>query len=228
MYNNPNSPRFAPPAKGISKSTIIWICVGVVLLFLFISGCTTYNSIKKASIEVDTEWGNVQAQYQRRYDLFPNLVATVKGAAAHERNTLQGVTEARVGINPNVEKAGQELIAAADGTKTSFSPDGAVDEPDPAKYARAERAYGVYINAVAEAYPQITASDNFKSLQAEISGTENRISTARTRYNTAVKEYNMSIATFPRNVFASLFGFNSKQAFQSDAGAERRPDVSFE
>lgn len=236
MNTPPPSIGYAPTG-GIKKSTIIWICVGVAMLFLLMGGCSTYNNIKKDSIEVDAKWGDVQAQYQRRFDLFPNLVSTVKAAAKHEQNTLQGVTNARVGLptpqvepmNPTVLKAQQEMEEAVAAATPAFNgPNGTTAAPDPAKYQRAEQAYSMYINAVHEAYPQITATENFKQAQAEITGTQNRVTTAVMRYNEAVKQYNVSIATFPRNIVAGIFGFQDKAMFQADAAAQKNPELNYD
>ncbi len=228
MNNNFNSNGFAPK-KGLSKSAIIWICVGVSILFLLFGTCSTYNSIQKSSIVVDEAWANVQTQYQRRLDLIPNLVNTVKGAAKHESSVQVGTAEVRSGnaLDPKVSAAGDELMAATEQAQAFSGPDGNAS-PDPAKYSNVDRAYGVYINAVREAYPTVTATKNFSDLTAEIAGTENRISTERSRYNEAVKNYNTSIVTFPRNIIAGMFGFAKKQMFQADAAAAKAPTVDFE
>lgn len=221
-FNTPNG--FAKP-KGLSKSTIIWICVGVTLLFLLLGTCTTYNSIAKSSVSVDEAWGNVQSSYQRRLDLIPNLVNTVKGAAKNEQQIAVGSAEVRSGNK--VAAAEKDLLDAKAQAEAFSGPNGDAT-PDPAKYANFDRAYGVYINAVHEAYPTVTSTEAYKNLMAELAGTENRINTERNRYNESVKNFNTSIITFPRNIVAGLFGFQAKQMFQADAAAQKAPQVDFE
>ncbi len=224
---NYGAPGFAPK-KGISKANIIWICVGITLLFLLFGTCSTYNSVQKSSVAVDEAWGNVQTQYQRRLDLIPNLVNTVKGAAAHETDVQKGTAEVRSGAVGEYEKAEKELLDATEQAKGTFSgPDGK-DAVSPAKYSRLDNAYGIYVNAVHEAYPQVTATDAYKDLMAELAGTENRINTARMRYNETVKSYNLGIVTFPRNLVAGVFGFQPKQMFQAESAAAKAPTVDFE
>lgn len=169
--NTQNNIGFAP-RKGLSKSLIIWICVGVTLLFLLFGTCTTYNSVQKSSIAVDEAWGNVQSQYQRRFDLIPNLVNTVKGAARHEEAVQVGTAEVRANrgaqpLDPRVEAAGKELLQAAESAQAFSGPDAAAT-PDPSKYANFDRAYGIYVNAVHEAYPGITATESYNNLMAEL------------------------------------------------------------
>lgn len=218
QYNNIG---FSKP-KGLSRSSIIWICVGVTLLCLLLGTCTTYNSIKKSSIGVDEKWGNVQAAYQYRFDLIPQLVSTVKGAAKNEKEIAVGSAKVRA-----LGDAEKDLTNATAQTEAFSGPDGN-SAPDPNKYANLDRAFGVYINAVHEAYPNITSTAAFKDLMDQLKGTETRIKTERIRYNEAVKEYNLSIATFPRNIVASLFGFQDKQMFNADAAAQKAVTVDFE
>lgn len=218
QYNNIG---FSKP-KGLSRSSIIWICVGVTLLFLLLGTCTTYNSIKKSSIGVDEKWGNVQAAYQYRFDLIPQLVSTVKGAAKNEKDIAVGSAKVRA-----LGKAEQNLTEAVAQAQSFSGPDGNT-APDPNKYANLDHAYGVYINAVHEAYPNITSTAAFEGLMDQLEGTETRIKTERIRYNEAVKEYNLSIATFPRNIVASLFGFQDKQMFNADAAAQKAVTVDFD
>ena len=217
-YNN--QPGFVTK-KGLSKSAIYWICVGVTLLFLLLGTCSTYNSIKVSSIKVDEAWSNVQTQYQRRFDLIPNLVKTVKATAENEKEIAVGSAKVRA-----LASAESEMMNAKDQAQSFSGPDGAAT-PDPAKYDRFDNAYRLYINAVHEAYPTITSTEAFKGLMAQLEGTENRIATQRMDYNTAVKEYNTSIATFPRNIVSSIFGFQNKQMFNADAAAQKAPEVNF-
>lgn len=212
----------------MSKSKItILIIVGLIAIF-FIGGgaaaCSTYNKMATAEQTVDQSWADVETQYQRRLDLIPNLVATVKGYAKHEKSTLTEVTAMRANA---VDQAGQELLDAAD--QAQATPNGPnARAVNPAAYGNLDRAYGLYINAVHEAYPQLMANENFLDLQKQLEGTENRISTARNRYNATVKDYNVMIVRFPANIFAKMFGFDKKQMFAADAKASKAPTVSFD
>lgn len=212
----------------MSKSKIIiWAIVGVLILLLLgggFSACSTYNKMATEEQNVNQAWGNVQSSYQRRLDLIPNLVSTVKGYAKHEKSTLTDVTAMRTGNA--VEKAGEELLAASKAAGVPNGPD--AQAVSPAQYQNLDKAYGVYINAVHEAYPQLMANENFLDLQAQLEGTENRINTERNRYNEAVGNFNRLIVRFPNNIFAKMFGFNQKQMFQADAAASSAPVVSFD
>ena len=196
----------------MKKGTIILICVlGFVLLLvgIFIS---KYNTLVTMSEDVDAKWANVESVYQRRADLIPNLVSTVKGYAAHEESTLQAVTDART-------------------RATSITIDPATATPEQMEVWMAAQdelggALGRLI-AVAESYPDLKASQNFLQLQAQLEGTENRISVERQNYNKAVKEYNVAVRRFPSNIVASMFGFEPKSMFEAQAGAEVAPVVEF-
>lgn len=198
----------------MKKSTIIWIVVGVVLLILCGTGCSKYNGMVTARNNVENAWSDLQSEYQTRNDLIPGLVETVKGASAHEANTLQAVTDARTKVqsmaNINLED---------------------MDDATLSKYLDAQSeltgAMRTTINAVAEAYPQITATENFKKLQDQIEGCYRRVNTERKDFNQAVKDYNNTIETFPSNIFASIFGFQRKPSYQAPAGAEQAPEIKF-
>lgn len=210
----------------MKKSTKIWIVVGVVVVLLLGMGGCTYNGMVTEEETVDQTWANVQSAYQRRLDLIPNLVSTVKGYAKHEKSTLEGVTAERSGRSAAaVEKAGEELTAAANSVQGFQGPDATA--PTAQQYQALDRAYGLYINAVHEAYPQLMANENFLDLQKQLEGTENRINTERNRYNEAVKVYNVKVRRFPNNIFAGIFGFGTKQPFQADAAAATAPTVDF-
>lgn len=176
-----------------------------------LSSCN-YNSLVDKQQDVDLAWANVENQYQRRADLIPNLVNTVKGYASHESETLEKVTEARA-------KATSINIDAND-----------LDEQTLAKYQQAQgelsQALGRLL-AVTEAYPDLKANENFMNLQTQLEGTENRIATERKRYNEAVREYNGSIHKFPTMIYAGWFGFKDKPVFKAEAGAEKAPEVKF-
>jgi len=180
---------------------------------LFLNGCG-YNQIQKNEEAVFAAWGDVEATYQRRADLIPNLVETVKAYAAHEKETLQGVTNARA-------KVGQTNISAA-------------NLGNAAAMQQFQQAQGELSGAlsrllvVAERYPDLKASANFRDLQHQLEGTENRINVARQRYNTAVQAFNSSIRTFPNNLTNNfLLNLERKEAFKADAGAATAPKVTF-
>ena len=193
----------------MKKSTVIILVVAIVLA---IYGVTIYNTLATASQEVESAWANVETQYQRRSDLIPNLVNTVKGYAAHESQTLEGVIAARA-------KATSVTIDGANMTAEQF-----------AQFTEAQgevtSALGRLI-AVAENYPELKANQNFIELQSQLEGTENRIAVERQRYNEAVKAFNKRVVTFPNNIFASLFGFSKRDFFASQQGADVAPVVEF-
>lgn len=203
----------------MKKSNIVLIVVVIAIGIICGAGCSTYNKLVTAEQAVDKAWADVQTQYQRRYDLIPNLVETVKGYAAHESETLQGVTNARAGIAP-VDTAG--VMQAANAALTA---------PDANAYASAmsnlSKQFSIYVNAVHEAYPDLKANENFKDLQTQLEGTENRIATYRGYYTTAVQDYNLRVKRFPGNIFASLFGFSAKEQFEAETQAQSAPKVQF-
>ena len=192
-----------------------WTVIGaVVVILLIFGGCTIgkYNGIVGNSNDVENAWGKVQTAYQRRADLVPNLVSTVKGAAAHEANTLQAVTDART-------KVGSINISADSLTEENLK-----------KFQQAQNELSSALKsliAVSEAYPNINGTENFRDLQAQLEGTENRISTARTDYTNAVNTYNNSVMKFPGNIVAMIFGFDKKPQFQADESAQTAPKVEF-
>ncbi len=171
-----------------------------------------YNSLVDKQQTVDQNWAEVENQYQRRADLIPNLVATVKGYAAHEENTFTKVTEARskaTSINISADNLNEETLAQFQEAQNQLT--GALKS----------------LLAVSEAYPDLKANENFRDLQVQLEGTENRISVARGRYTEAVKDYNTSIKKFPTTIYAGWFGFTPKPQFKAAAGAETAPKVEF-
>jgi LemA protein len=190
------------------KKYIIWIILGIVVL-LAVSG---YNGLISSREEVNKSWANVETAYQRRADLIPNLVNTVKGAADFEKSTLTAVTEARA-------NATSIHLDANDLTPEKLQ-----------QYQQAQAQLSGALGrllAVAENYPQLKATQNFQELQAQLEGTENRINEARRQFNEAAQSYNVSRQRFPRNILAGLFGFKDKPYFESDKGAEKAPVVKF-
>ncbi len=195
--------------KSMKKSTIIIIAI---LALLAIWAVTGYNGLVAMEENVNGQWSNVETQYQRRADLIPNLVNTVKGYASHERETLEGVIEAR-------SKATRITVNAEDLT--------------PEKLAEYQKAQGAVTSAlgkllaITENYPELKANQNFLELQAQLEGTENRINVARTNFNNTAKEFNTSIRRFPKNILAGLFGFEKRAYFEAAEGAEQAPKVEF-
>lgn len=198
--------------KEISKKQSIWAFVGIVVAILLLWIAASYNSLVRSSESVESSFGTVQTQYQRRADLIPNLVSTVKGAADFEQETLTAVVEAR-----------------AKATQISIDPSTATPE-QLQQYQNAQgelsQALGKLL-AIAEAYPQLTATEGFQKLQDQLEGTENRIQTSRADYNAVLKTYNTKVRRFPTVVVAGVFGFDQKPYFEANAGAENAPAVQF-
>lgn len=182
-----------------------------LVLFLPLTSCN-YNSLVEKQQNVDQAWAQVENQYQRRADLIPNLVNTVKGYATHESETFEKVTLAR-------SKATSITIDANN-----------LNEETLMKYQEAQNELSQALKsllAVTEAYPDLKANENFMNLQTQLEGTENRIATERMRYTEAVKDYNTSIKSFPTMIYAGWFGFDAKPQFKAEAGAEKAPEVKF-
>ena len=188
---------------------IILVAVVAIIAFWAISG---YNSLVSMDENVSNQWANVETQYQRRADLIPNLVNTVKGYAAHEKETLEGVITAR-------SQATQIKVDPTDLT--------------PEKLAEYQKAQGQLATAlgkllaITENYPDLKANQNFLELQAQLEGTENRINVARKNFNDAAKAYNTAIRRFPKNILAGMFGFDKRAYFEAAEGAEQAPQVQF-
>ena len=204
-----------------NQTLIIIAAIVGILLLLAIPTCSTYNSMVTLNEDAEQSWGEVQNQYQRRFDLIPNLVATVKAYAKHESETLQGVTNARAGITPTDTTA---LMNAANE---------AMNAPDANAYANALKKlsaemskFSINVNAVHEAYPELKASENFSRLQDELAGTENRVEMARNKYTQTVKDYNIKIKRFPANIVAGMFGFEPRQQYEAEQAAQKAPNVN--
>jgi len=193
----------------MKKSTIILVAVIAALAMWAISA---YNGMVKMDESVSTAWSNVENQYQRRADLIPNLVNTVKGYAAHEKETFEAVVSAR-------SKATQMTIDA--------------DNLTPEKLQQSQKAQGEIgaalgrLLAITENYPELKANENFKELQAQLEGTENRISRERRNFNEVARTYNTSIRTFPKSILAGMFGFDKRPYFEAEEGANKAPEVKF-
>ena len=193
----------------MKKSTIIVIALVAIVA---IWGVTSYNGLVKMDEGVNTAWSNVENQYQRRADLIPNLVNTVKGYAAHEKETLEAVMSAR-------SKATQMTINADNLTPEKLQ-----------EYQKAQGEIGAALGrllSITEAYPDLKANENFRELQAQLEGTENRITVERRNFNEVAREYNTSIRTFPKTIIAGMFGFDKRPYFEAEEGANKAPEVKF-
>ncbi len=183
-----------------------------VVAICTMTSCSTYNNMVTLDEAVKTSWSNVETQYQRRADLIPNLVSTVKGYASHEQSTLQAVIDAR-------SKA----------TSVNIS----MDEITPEKMAEYQKAQSAITSAlgrliaVSESYPELKANQNFLELQAQLEGTENRITVARKEFNETTQTYNVAVRRFPANLMAMLFGFDQKPYYEADESAAAAPKVEF-
>ena len=193
----------------MKKSTIIIIVVAVIAI---VWGITGYNGLVGMDEGVQTKWADVETQYQRRADLIPNLVNTVKGYAAHESETLQAVVEARAkATSMNIDPSNMSAEQIANFQKAQ---DGV------------SSALGRLLVTV-EKYPDLKANENFRELQSQLEGTENRISVARRDYNEAARKYNTTLRSFPKNILAGMFGFEKKAYFEAQEGSEQAPTVQF-
>ncbi len=197
----------------MKKSNIILLAIAVLVVMACMGGCSAYNGMVGDQEAATTALANVEATYQRRADLLPNLAKTVQAYAKHEKETLEGVMKAR---------------AAASQVKLD------ADNLTPDKLKAFQEAQGELTQAlgklmvVVERYPDLKASENFHSLQIQLEGTENRINEARQKYNDAVQTYNKTVRTFPNVVFAGMFGFEKMTKFEAAAGSEKAPELNFD
>ncbi len=199
--------------KGAKIGVVILIVLAVIVMAVVSAVRNMYNGFVKLDEDVNQKWSQVQNVYQRRYDLIPNLVETVKGYAAHERETLEAVTEARAKVggvtNLNAADLTPEKLADFQAAQAGLS--GALQR----------------LMVVVEAYPNLKANENFIRLQDELAGTENRIATERMRFTESVQLYNSTIRRFPQMIFAGMFGFAQKAYFEALEGAQAAPQVQF-
>ena len=198
----------------MTKNKKPFILIGIVALIILIGGWLMkgYNGMVNEDENVNLQWGEVENQYQRRLDLIPNLVNVVKGYASHEKETLEGVIEAR-----------------AKATQTTIDPSNMTEE-QLANFQKAQDGLSGALNrlmVVVEKYPELKATDNFKQLQAQLEGTENRITLARKDYNDAATIYNKEVRSFPNSMLAGIFGFSVRPQFKAQEGAESAPTVQF-
>lgn len=196
----------------MKKGYIVLIVIAVLILSIFLWFKGSYNGMVQMNENVSEQWSNVENQYQRRLDLIPNLVSTVKGYAAHEEKTLTDVVNAR---------------AKATQTQINF------DNLNEAALKKLNQTQGELssalsrLMAISESYPDLKANQNFLELQAQLEGTENRIAVERRKFNEVVRSYNAYIRKFPKNIVAGMFGFVAKPYFEANSGAENAPKVEF-
>ena len=196
----------------MKKSYIVIGVIIVIVIGIFMWFKGSYNQMVTRSENVSSQWSNVENQYQRRLDLIPNLVNTVKGYAEHEQNTLTQVVEAR---------------AKATQMQVNFDQ---LDEQTIRKFNNMQGELSSALSrllAISEQYPDLKANENFRDLQAQLEGTENRINVARKKFNDAAQAYNTNIRRFPKNIFAGMFGFDKKAYFEAEEGSEKAPKVEF-
>lgn len=196
----------------MNRKMIATLAVVAVVVLAIVMGISVYNGLVDMDERVKASWSQVENQYQRRADLIPNLVATVKGYAAHEQETLEGVIKARAAATSTTIDAGN------------------MDEAALARFQQSQDALSSALSrlmVVVEKYPELKANEQFISLQHQLEGTENRITTARRDFNETAKEYNTAVRRFPRSLFASLFGFDQRPYFEATAGSEVAPTVQF-
>ena len=193
----------------MKSRTGLYVILGLVVI-LFFWGCSAYNGLIGVDQEVKTKWGAVETNYQRRTDLYNQVIKTISASANFEKSTLTEVIAARsraTSINVNIDDSASLATyqQAQAGLQSAFA----------------------RLMAVAEAYPDLKTTKAFQDFQAQIEGTENRINVARQDYNTAVQSYNLKVKTFPNNIFAGLFGFHEKAFYKANAGSENPPDTEF-
>jgi LemA protein len=195
----------------MSTSKLTLIVIGVLILFLGGCGCTSYNGLINVDQNVKTALSNVETNYQRRTDLYNSVIKVIEGSANFEKSTLKEVINARA----NASKIQLDINDSASLTR----------------YQQAQaQLQGSFsrLMAVAEAYPDLKTTQQFKDFQTQIEGTENRINVARRDFNNAVQEYNLKVKRFPNNIFAGIFGYHERNYFKSDPGSENAPEIHFD
>jgi LemA protein len=203
MAKNKEQETQTEPKKKLSTGWLVGIVVIIVIALIIMSGIGMYNGLVKSEVAVDNQWANVQAVYQRRADLIPNLVETVKGAKNFEQQTLIAITEARSAWTN--AKTPEEQVAAANGVESALS----------------------RLMVVVENYPELKSNQNFLALQDELANTENKIAVERQRYNGVVQTFNTQLRVFPTSIVAGMFGFGKRTFFAATQGAENAPGVQF-
>ena len=194
-----------------NMKNLIWIVPLALIAIVGYNAMGSYNGFVSLDEDVDGQWANVETQYQRRFDLIPNLVATVKGVAEFEQETLTAVTEARASAFNAMQAVGEGTGSIAD-------------------FQQSNLVLGRAMNGLlgySERYPELKANQNFSDLQAQLEGTENRIAVARKDFNASVKAYNGKVRRFPGSLWAGMFGFDQRDYFESVAGSEAAPAVDF-
>ena len=194
------------------KKHLTWIIPVAIVVIIIMWAAGGYNGMVALDEGVQNKWADVETQYQRRADLIPNLVSTVKGYAAHESETLESVVKAR-----------------SEATSVKVDPENITPEKL-AEYQKAQSGVSQALGrlmVVVEKYPDLKANQNFMELQSQLEGTENRINVARRDFNEAAKNYNTVIRSFPKNIFAGMFGFEKKAYFEAEKGTETAPKVEF-
>lgn len=220
---NPNQNGGAPQLNGNANpnknmTRLLWgIGIALVVLLTLGSGCSSYNKMVTLDEGVNKAWSDVEVQYQRRYDLIPNLEAVVERYAEYEGSTLIKVTEARAGLNKALEDAQSHSLKEAPSADEFQNISRTQSELD--------KAFNIYVNAVKEAYPKLEANENFKDLQVQLEATENRIANVRSTFVDAVNNYNVTIKRFPAKIWASIFGFNPRDQYKADQQAAEAPKV---
>jgi LemA protein len=195
----------------MSTSKLTLIVIGVLILFLGGCGCNSYNGLIQVDQNVKTAWSNVETNYQRRTDLYNSVIKVIEGSANFEKSTLKEVINAR-----------------ANATKVQVNVN---DSASLARYQQAQaQLQGSFsrLMAVAESYPDLKTTQQFKDFQTQIEGTENRINVARRDFNAAVQDYNLKVKRFPNNIFAGIFGYHEKPYYKSDPGSENAPEIHFD
>ena len=194
------------------KKHLGWIIPAIIVVIIIFWGIGGYNGMVSLDEGVQNKWADVETQYQRRADLIPNLVNTVKGYAAHESQTLENVVKAR-----------------SEASSVKVDPQNITPEKL-AEYQKAQSGVSSALGrlmVIVEKYPDLKANQNFLELQSQLEGTENRINTARRDFNEAAKGFNTEIPRFPKNILAGMFGFEKKAYFEAEKGAEKAPEVQF-